>query len=168
MLEPARLPSSELLPSSPKVRRHSAAPSIGDGGTGRRLRQWRNGQCVEGLDARVGKRAGAKTRALGSVRSALAKGWHMTRTMHPTFTAVKLSGTGRPTEDTTAGNRLGVGGTPYADDPGRYLDSRGGTADPNANVSPPLPGGGKGAGGEDFARTIIVRGSGPCIGFRRT
>lgn len=67
-------------------------PSIGDGGTGRRLAQWINGQSVEGLDPREGKRAGARRLMLRSIRSPLAVQWHRTRTVHPTFSMVAPKG----------------------------------------------------------------------------
>ena len=54
-------------------------PSVGDGGTGRRVRQWEAGQSVEGLDPSIGKRPGPRTLMLRSIRSPLAKTWNMTR-----------------------------------------------------------------------------------------
>lgn len=66
-----------------------AAPSVGDGATGRRLKQWINGQSVEGLDAREGKRPGTRKFMLRSIRSPLTKAWHRTRTVHPTFSVIR-------------------------------------------------------------------------------
>jgi len=73
-------------------------PSIGDGGTGRRLKQWINGQSVEGLDPREGKRPGVRKLMLRSIRSPLATQWHRTRTVHPTFSMVS-----KPLEDVPEG-----------------------------------------------------------------
>jgi len=69
-----------------------APPAVGDGGTGRRLAQWKGGMSVEGLDPSSGKRPGRRTLMLRSIRTPLTLRWNMTRTVHPTFTMVRAGG----------------------------------------------------------------------------